>query len=109
MVEDPDIIVPLKTKQVNNGMEAKPKYAILDDYWDDAMVDKVANLLREYQHLFLTMITDLKGIVGKLGMMKISLKPGVNPVKQRPYRLNMKYKEKVRVKLDKMLAPRIIE
>lgn len=41
--------------------------------------------------------------------MKITLKPNVKPVKQRPYRLNPKYKEKARLELDKMLAVGIIE
>lgn len=108
-LEDPNITALLKTKQVNIGTEAEPKYATLGDYWDDATVDKVAKLLREYQDLFPTKITDLKGIIGDLGMMKITLKLGVKPVKQRPYRLNPKDKEKVRDELDKMLAARIIE
>ena len=51
----------------------------------------------------------MKGIIGDLGVMKITLKPNVKPVKQRPYRLNSKYKEKVCEELDKMLAARIIE
>ena len=37
------------------------------------------------------------------------MKPDAKPVKQRPYRLNPKYKEKVRMELDKMLATGIIE
>lgn len=53
----------------------------LGDYWDDAMVDKVVELLHKYQDLFLTEITDLKGTTGDLGMMKITLKPDVKPVK----------------------------
>jgi len=57
------------------------KYAMLGDYWDDAMVDKVTELLREYQDLFPTKIMDLKGVVGNLGMMKITLKPNAKPVK----------------------------
>jgi len=73
------------------------------------MVDKVAELFCEYQDLFPTKITDLKGIVGDLGMMKNTLKPDMNLVKHRPYRLNLKYKEKVHVELDKMLAKGIIE
>jgi len=84
LIEDLDITTPLKTKQVNIGMEAEPKYAMLGDYWDDAMVDKVAELLHKYQGLFPTKITDLKGIIGDLGMMKITLKLGVKLVKQRP-------------------------
>ena len=51
----------------------EPKYAMLGDYWNDAMVDKVGELLRQYQDLFPTKIIDLKGIVGDLGMMKITL------------------------------------
>lgn len=42
-------------------------------------------------------------------VMKITLKPDVNSIKQRPYRLNLKYKEKVCKELDKMLEAKIIE
>lgn len=52
------------------------------------MVEKVFKLLREYQDLFPTKITELKGILSDLGMMKITLKPDAKPVKQQPYRLN---------------------
>lgn len=82
---------------------------MLGDYWDDVTVDKVAELLREYQDLFPTKITDPKGIVDNLGTMKITLKLEMNSIKQRPYCLNLKYKEKVHIELDKMLATRIIE
>lgn len=41
--------------------------------------------------------------------MKITLKPDIKPVKQRPYRLNPKYKEKVRLELDKMFEASIIK
>ena len=51
----------------------------------------------------------MKGILGDIGIMKIPLKPDVKPVKQRPYRLNPKYKDKVKVELEKMLAAGIIE
>jgi len=51
----------------------------------------------------------LKGIIGDLGVMKITLKSDAKPVKQRPYRLNPKYKEKVCLEIDKMLAASIIE
>lgn len=108
-IKDPDITVLLKTRQVNIDTDAEPKYVTLGDYWDDVIVDKVAKLLREYQDLFLTKITDLKGIIGDLAMMKITLKPNAKPVKQQPYSLNPKYKEKVRDELDKMLAAGIIE
>lgn len=109
MIEDPDIIVPLKTKQVNIGREEELKYAMLGEYWDDAMVNKVVELLRKYQDLFPTKITKLKGILGNLGVMKITLKPDAKLVEQCPYHLNLKYKEKVHEELDKMLAAGIIE
>ena len=51
----------------------------------------------------------MKGILGDIGVIKIPLKPNAKPVKQRPYRLNPKYKEKVRMELDKMLTVGIIE
>ncbi len=53
--------------------------------------------------------TEMKGIKGTLGKMKIPLKKDARPIKQRPYRLNPKYKEKVRDELDKMQEARIIE
>ena len=53
--------------------------------------------------------SEMKGILGDIGEMKIPLKKDAKPVKQRPYRLNPKYKEKVRMELDKMLATGIIE
>jgi len=47
-VENPHIAAPLKMKQVNIDMEAEPKFMKIVNCWDDAMVDKVAELLREY-------------------------------------------------------------
>ena len=51
----------------------------------------------------------MKGILADFSVMGIPLKEGAKPVKQCPYRLNPKYKEKVRKELDKMLAAGIIE
>lgn len=69
----------------------------------------VVEFLHEYQDLFPTKLTKLKGIIRDLGIMKITLKPDAKPIKQRPYHLNLKYKEKVCLELDKMLAVGIIE
>ena len=41
--------------------------------------------------------------------MRITLKEGAKPVKQCPYRLNPRYKEKVRQELDNIIAASIIE
>jgi hypothetical protein len=51
----------------------------------------------------------MKGIKGPMGEMRIPLKPDAKPVKERPYRLNPKYKEKVKIELDRMLEAGIIE
>lgn len=81
-IDNLDITAPLKTKQVNIGTEVEPKFAKIGDYWDDATVDKFVELLREYQDLFPTKFPDLKGIIGDLGVMKITLKPNVKPIKE---------------------------
>lgn len=41
--------------------------------------------------------------------MKIPLKPDSNLVKKRPYILKLKYKDKVKVELDKMITVVVIE
>jgi hypothetical protein len=51
----------------------------------------------------------MKGIKGPMGEMRIPLKPDAKLVRQRPYRLNPKYKEKVKIELDRMLEAGIIE
>ena len=66
-------------------------------------------MLHEYQDLFPTKLSEMKGIAGYLGEMKIPLKTGAKPVKQRPYRLNPRYKQKVKAELDRMIAAGIIE
>ena len=73
------------------------------------MVRKVTQLLHAYQDLFSTQFSEMKGILGDVGVIKIPLKPDAKPVKQCPYRLNPKYKEKVRMELHKMLAAGIFE
>ncbi len=51
-------------------------------------MDKVTKLLHEYQDLFPTKFLDLKGIIGDLEVMKITLKPDAKLVKKRPYHFN---------------------
>ena len=47
--------------------------------------------------------------MGDLGEMKIPPRPDSKPSKQRPYRMNPKYKVRVKIELDCMLEARIIE
>ena len=50
---------------------------------------KITNLLHEFQDLFLTKFSEMKGILGDLGEMKIPLNLDAKPMRQRPYRLNL--------------------
>jgi hypothetical protein len=51
----------------------------------------------------------MKGIKGPMGEMRIPWKPDAITIKQRPYILNPKYKDKVKIELDRMLEAGIIE
>jgi len=90
-------------------MEEKPKFANIGDYWNDETMEKIADLLHEYQYIFPTTFSEMKGIAGELGNMNILLKPNAKPMRQRPYKLNPKYKEKVKAKLDRIIEAGIIE
>ena len=100
---------PIKIKKINIGIDTEPKFASIGDYWNDETVGQIADLLHNYQDLFPTKFTEMKGIVGDLGVMRITLKDDARPVKQCPYRLNPRYKEKVKDEIDKMLAAGIIK
>lgn len=108
-LEIPEIIEKVKIKKIYIGTEVDPKFASIGDYWDDETVGHIVDLLQEYEDLFPTKFIEMKGILGDLTIMRIPLKEGVNPIKQCPYRLNPRYKEKVRQELDKMTAFGIIE
>lgn len=77
----PDITNPMKTKKVNIGSEAELKLTTIGDYWDEGTVSKITYFLHEHQDLFPTKFSDMKGIVGDLGVMKIPLKSNVKIVK----------------------------
>ena len=96
-------IKPLKIKKVNIGSEDNPKFANIGDYWDEETVAKIIDLLHDFQDLLPMKFKEMKAIVGDLGEMKIPLKTDARPIKQRLYRLNLRYKEKVKIELDHML------
>jgi hypothetical protein len=102
-------VKPLIVKKVNIGMKEKPKFAKIGDYWKNETMERIADLLCEYHDLFLTTFSEMKGIAGELGEMKIPLKLHAKTVRQRPYKLNLKYKEKVKVEFDRMIEDGIIE
>ena len=76
-IEGPGVEIPfigqsIKIKKSNIGTEKTPKLAD---------IDKIIELLHEYQDLFPTKFTDMKGIEGPMGEMRIPLKPYVRLVK----------------------------
>jgi hypothetical protein len=80
-VEIPFIGQPIKINKVNIGIEKTPNLANVEYYWDAATIDKITELLHEYQDLFPSKFTDMKGIKGPMGEMMIPLKPDARPVK----------------------------
>jgi hypothetical protein len=80
-VEIPFIEQPINITNVNIGTEQTSNLANVRDYWDVATIDKIRELLHEYQDLFPTKFTDMKGIKGPMGEMRIPLKPDARSVK----------------------------
>ena len=108
-LEIPEITEKVKIKKVSIGTEVDPKFASIGDNWNDETVGHIVDLLQEYQDMFPTKFVEMKGILGDLGVMRIPLKAYTKPMKQRLYRLNPRYKEKVIQELDKMIIVGIIE
>jgi hypothetical protein len=51
---------------VNIGMKEKLKFMNIGDYWNNDIVENIADLLHEYRDLFMKTFSDMKGIVGEL-------------------------------------------
>jgi hypothetical protein len=103
------IVAPIKVKRFNIGTVENPKMASIGGYLDEKIVESIIDLLHEYNDLFPTMFTEMKGISGELGEMKILLRAKARPIRQQPYRLNPIYKKNVKAKIDKMFEDGIIE
>ena len=73
----------MKIKEVHIGSARNPKFANIGNYWDDEAVAKITDLLHEYQNLFPTNFSKIRGIVGDLGEMKIPLRLDAKPSEQR--------------------------
>ena len=72
----------LKIKKANIVSTKNPKFSNIGYYWDDETVGNIIELLHEFQDLFPTKFSEMKGIVGYLGEIKIPLKPDAKLVKQ---------------------------
>ena len=55
---------PLNMRKVNIGTKDNPKFASVRDYWDEEMMENITNLLHEFQYLFPTKFSEMKGILG---------------------------------------------
>jgi hypothetical protein len=108
-IESEVISTPIKVNKFNIETTDQPKMASIGDYWDEQIVESIIELLCEYNDLFPTTFTEMKGIDEELGEMKIPLKHDARPIRQRPYILNPIYKQKVKAEIDRMLKADIIE
>ena len=70
---------------------------------------KIIDLLHEYHDLFPTSFSEMKGIVGDLGDMKSPVRPDAKLSKNRLYRMNPEYKERVGHMLDAIIIETIDE
>ena len=73
---------PLKFKKVNIGSSDNKKFSNIGYYWDEEAVAKITDLLDEYKDLFPTNFSEMKGIIGYLGEMKIPLQLDAKPNKK---------------------------
>jgi hypothetical protein len=60
-IESKVISVLIKVKKVNIGTIDHPKMTNIGDYWDEPTVESITELLREYNDLFPTTFTEMKG------------------------------------------------
>ena len=73
---------PLKIRKFNIGTEENPKFANIGGYWDEETMAKIMDILHEFQDLFPTKFSEMKGILGDLGEMRIPLKPDAKLVRR---------------------------
>ena len=70
VISNDQFLSPLNIKKVNIGSYENPKFANIEDYWDNETVGKITDLLHEFQDMFPTKFLEMKEIVGDLGEMK---------------------------------------
>jgi hypothetical protein len=60
-LESEVIFALIKVKKVNIGTVENPKMASIGDYWDEKTMESITELLHEYNDLFPTTFTEMKG------------------------------------------------
>ena len=63
----------MKIKKLHIRSPKNPKFANIEEYWDEEAAAEITDLLHEYQYLFPNNFSEKRGIVGELGEMKIPL------------------------------------
>jgi hypothetical protein len=82
-IESEIFAVPIEVKKVNIGTNNNPKMASIGpNYWDEKIVERIIELLHEYNDLLPTTFTEMKGIIGELGEMNIPLNPEARSFRQ---------------------------
>ncbi|CAB1103949.1 unnamed protein product [Ectocarpus sp. CCAP 1310/34] len=76
------------------------------ELWEPEDIIKLSDLLCKYEHRFSRDGTDLGQV--KVDPFRIILKPGAQPVKQRPYRYSPIINEKVQIEIDKLLLAGVL-
>jgi hypothetical protein len=59
-LESEVFVAPIKVKKFNIGTTANPKMASIEDYWDEQIVERIIELLREYNDMFPLTFTEMK-------------------------------------------------
>ena len=65
----------MNIRNVNIGTEENPKLENVRDYWDEEKMPNIIELLYEFQDLFPTKFSEMKGTLRDLGEMDIPLNP----------------------------------
>jgi hypothetical protein len=57
----------LNLRKFNIGIDENPNLSSIKDYWDEHTMTKIQAMLQEYEDIFPTNLSKLKGINGDLG------------------------------------------
>lgn len=82
------------------------KFDFEGDLWQPEDIDRLGDNLCKYDHRFSKDGTDLGRVT--IDPFRIVLKPGAQPLKQRPYRYSPVIQEKAQIEIDKLLLAGVL-
>jgi hypothetical protein len=65
----------MKIKKLNIAIEESLNIVIIGDSLDNQTMERITELHHEYSDIFPTTFSEMKGVEGELGEMKIPLRP----------------------------------